>query len=152
MAVRYWLRFDTIVAYIPRWLRQKVTISSRNRCGYCLTAQQISGSQMHIEHIISLARGGTSDEANLWLSCAWCNSYKGAQTHGIDPLSGDEVPFFNPRTQIWSDHFRWNADGIEIVGISPTGRVTVETLRLNNEFILPARRQWVLAGWHPPAT
>jgi hypothetical protein len=23
-------------------------------------------------------------------------------------------------------------------------------LQMNNEFIVPARRQWVSAGWHPP--
>jgi hypothetical protein len=140
------------MAYIPRWLRQKVIASAQNHCGYCLTAQQISGSQMHIEHIIPLARGGTSEEINLWLSCAWCNSYKGVQTHSVDPLTGNEVSLFNPRTQIWPEHFHWGADDIEIIGDSPTGHVTVEVLRLNNEFILPARRQWVLAGWHPPTT
>jgi 5-methylcytosine-specific restriction endonuclease McrA len=31
---------------------------------------------MHIEHIIPLARGGRSDESNLCLACAWCNSYE----------------------------------------------------------------------------
>ena len=31
---------------------------------------------MHIEHIIPLSRGGRSDERNLCLACAWCNSYK----------------------------------------------------------------------------
>lgn len=105
---------------------------------------------MQIEHIIPLAAGGTSDESNLWLSCAWCNSYKAAQTHAIDAQTGGLVPLFNPRTQLWIEHFRWSADGIHIVGITATGRATVEALRLNNEYILPARGQWVLAGWHPP--
>lgn len=105
---------------------------------------------MQIEHIIPLAAGGTSDESNLWLSCAWCNSYKAAQTHAADPQTGSLVPLFNPRTQLWTEHFRWSADGIRIIGITMTGRATVEALRLNNEYILPARAQWVLAGWHPP--
>ncbi|MFQ5855447.1 MAG: HNH endonuclease [Anaerolineae bacterium] len=66
-----------------------------NRCGYCLTSQRISGAQMHIEHIIPRSQGGTSDETNLWLACAWCNSYKWAKTHAVDPETGNEVPLFN---------------------------------------------------------
>lgn len=85
---------------IPLKLRRKIAEAARHRCGYCQTSQLISGSQMHIEHMIPLAVGGTSDEANLWLSCAWCNSFKGIRTHAIDPVSGDSVPLFNPRKEI----------------------------------------------------
>ena len=105
---------------------------------------------MQIEHIIPRARGGNSDEVNLWLACAWCNSCKGASTHATDPLSDKQVPLFNPRTQIWAEHFRWSDDSTEIIGQTPTGRATVITLRMNNEFVVPARQQWVIAGWHPP--
>ncbi len=136
--------------YIPKALRRKIAAKARYRCGYCLTSQRISGAQMHIEHIIPLSRGGASDETNLWLACAWCNSYKGDKTHSLDPDTGEDVPLFNPRTQCWFDHFRWSDDGIRIIGLTPTGRATVLALQLNNEFILPARRYWVLAGWHPP--
>ncbi len=139
------------MSYIPRALRRKILAAAHHRCGYCLTSQQISGALLHIDHIIPLARGGTSDETNLWLACAWCNSFKGVQTHAVDPLTAGEAPLFNPRVQSWSDHFRWSDDGSQIVGLTPTGRATVVALRLNNEFIIPARRQWVVAGWHPPS-
>jgi len=138
------------MVYIPRQTRQRVTAAAKNRCGYCLTDQRISGGQMHIEHIIPVVRGGAPDESNLWLSCAWCNSYKGASTHAVDPETKREVSLFNPRTQTWPEHFRWSEDGTLIIGVSSTGRATVEALRMNNEFIVPARRQWALAGWHPP--
>lgn len=107
---------------------------------------------MHVEHILPLAQGGSSEEDNLWLACAWCNSYKGTQTDAIDSATGTMVSLFNPRTQMWAEHFRWNHDGSEIVGLTPSGRATVEALRLNNQYIVPARRQWTLAGWHPPET
>ena len=136
---------------IPKALRRRVAATARHRCGYCLTSQRISGAQLHVEHIIPRAQGGTSDEANLWLACAWCNSYKWTKTRALDPETGEEVPLFNPRFQRWSDHFRWSDDGIRIIGLTPTGRATVLALRLNNEFVLPARRHWVQAGWHPPA-
>ena len=136
--------------HIPQALRNKIAVKAHYRCGYCLTEQRISGAQMHIEHIVPLSRGGNSDETNLWLACAWCNSYKGDKIRALDPVTEEEVPLFNPRTQRWSEHFCWSDDGIRIIGLTPTGRATVLALRLNSEFILPARRHWVLAGWHPP--
>jgi hypothetical protein len=105
---------------------------------------------MHVEHIVPVAAGGASTEKNLWLACPLCNGHKGVQIHAIDPLSGDTVPLFNPREQVWSDHFVWSEDGTQIVGVSPCGRATVAALRLNNAHLLAARRRWVLAGWHPP--
>ena len=105
---------------------------------------------MHIEHIIPLSDGGQSTEENLWLACAWCNSYKGDKMYAIDPATGAEAPLFNPRTQHWPDHFQWGDDGARIIGLTSTGRATVIALKLNNEFIVPARRNWILAGWHPP--
>jgi HNH endonuclease len=54
-------------------LRQRVAEAARFRCGYCLTPQRIIGPLLEIDHIISEARGGTSDEENLWLACLICN-------------------------------------------------------------------------------
>ena len=70
---------------ISRAIRDKIASAAHYRCEYCQTAREISGAQMHIEHIIPLSRGGRSDESNLCLACAWCNSYKWVQTHGFDP-------------------------------------------------------------------
>ncbi len=138
------------MAYISEELRQHVAATARQRCEYCLTQQEIIGAQMHVEHILPLALGGASTFENLCLACAWCNTYKAVKTHALDPLTQEQVSLFNPRTQNWSEHFRWSESGIEIVGIRATGRATVDALRMNNEYIVPARRYWVLAGWHPP--
>ena len=105
---------------------------------------------MHVEHIAPLGMGGTSDDSNLWLACAWCNSFKGTKISGVDPATGVEFPLFNPRMQQWSERFRWSDDGSEIVGLTAVGRVTVAALRLNNEYLVASRRQWVAASWHPP--
>jgi hypothetical protein len=136
---------------IPRSRKDRVAAEAGSRCGYCLTDQRVSGAQLHVEHLIPRTRGGRSERANLWLSCAWCNSYKGTQTEAIDPDTARRVALFNPRTQRWSEHFAWSDDGVRILGLTPVGRATVEALRLNNPYIVPARRLWVLAGWHPPA-
>jgi len=106
--------------------------------------------RLEIEHIIPRAQGGSDDESNLWLSCSLCNRYKGAQTEGIDSMSGAVAALFNPRTQKWFNHFQWSVDGTYIIGLTQIGRATVEALRLNNEIAVKVRRNWVLAGWHPP--
>ena len=85
--------------YIPQTTRERVAAAAHYRCEYCQTAQEISGAQMHVEHIVPLSRGGTSEESNLAWSCAWCNSYKWARTHGRDPETGEETSLFNPRRQ-----------------------------------------------------
>jgi S1-C subfamily serine protease len=105
---------------------------------------------MHVEHIVPLAKGGSTDEDNLWLACPLCNGHKGAQTQAVDPLTGISSLLFNPRLQGWGDHFEWSADGFMIVGKSVCGRATVVALQLNNGFLVSARRRWVMAGWHPP--
>lgn len=137
--------------YIADALREKVANAAHHRCGYCLTAQEYTAMPMHIEHIIPLAAGGTSTEDNLWLACPLCNGYKGSQTHFPDPQTGAKTLLFNPRQQQWSAHFAWSQDGIQIIGQTSCGRATVAALKLNNEFLLRARRRWVMAGWYPPA-
>lgn len=106
---------------------------------------------MEFEHLSPLMVGGQTVEENLWLSCRRCNQFKGAQTNALDPLTSEQVPFFNPRSQVWSEHFLWNEDGTEIIGITPEGRATVVALKLNHPVIVVARRLWVTAGWWPPS-
>lgn len=134
---------------VTKALREQIAAEAGYRCGYCLTDQLVSRAQMHIEHLVPRAQGGRSERTNLWLSCAWCNSYKGTQTEAVDPETGTRVSLFNPRTQVWSEHFCWTDDGARILGLTSVGRATVDALRLNNPYIVPARRFWVVAGWHP---
>ena len=63
---------------------------------------------------------------------------------------GGQVRLFDPRRQVWADHFRWSEAGDEIVGLTPTGRATVAVLQLNRPVRMIARRAWVSVGWHPP--
>ncbi len=135
---------------ISKTVRERIAKAANYCCEYCQTAQQISGAQMNIKHIIPISRGGTSEPENLCNSCAWCNSYKWAKVGGLDPETNQVVPLFNPRQQQWRDHFEWNQDSVYIVGKTAVGRATIVALKMNNSFILPARRHWAEAGWHPP--
>ena len=135
---------------IPEARRQRVREEAGDRCGYCQSPQRYTMGMLELEHIIPRARGGSDDESNLWLACSLCNRYKGSQVTAIDSLTNATVTLFNPRSQIWNAHFCWSPEGVYILGLTPTGRATVEALRLNNELAVEVRRNWMLAGWHPP--
>jgi HNH endonuclease len=138
------------MADLPAELLIRLRRQVGNRCGYCRTSVLVTGQPLTVEHIIPLARGGSSQEDNLWLSCRRCNEHKGIQIDGIDPDTGERVPVFHPRRQAWREHFAWSGDGTQIIGLTPCGRATVLALKLNNDDMVAARRLWVSVGWHPP--
>lgn len=137
------------MSYVSDKLRQKIIEQSRNRCGYCLGEQRYIFAPLEIDHILPTAEGGTDDEENLWMACRLCNSHKGTKTHGIDIYSKRKTPLFNPRKQKWKRHF-YIVNGIEIVGKTAIGRVTVEVLQMNNRLAITVRENWLVAGWYPP--
>ncbi|MEW5987092.1 MAG: HNH endonuclease [Chloroflexota bacterium] len=135
---------------IPRSLRRQLTAEFGNQCAYCHTLTLITGGRMVIDHIIPEIAGGQTEWANVCLACHSCNEFKGTQVKATDFKTGRQVPLFHPRQQSWREHFRWSADGCEIVGLTPTGRATIVALNMNNFEIVEARRRWVAVGWHPP--
>jgi len=137
-------------AHVPRELRERVAAQARHRCGYCLTAEAIVGTPMELDHLVPESFGGLTEESNLWLACSLCNDTKNNRIAGLDPLSGEVVRLFNPRRQLWHEHFRWTEPGDRIIGLTPTGRATVVTLNLNRPALVRARQLWVSVGWHPP--
>lgn len=91
-----------------------------------------------------------TDTENLAFACSGCNAHKYNKIHGFDPLSSEVASLFHPRQDRWQDHFAWNADFTLIVGITPTGRATVETLCMNREGAVNLRRLLHATGAHPP--
>ncbi|MCU0238887.1 MAG: hypothetical protein MUC29_05555, partial [Pyrinomonadaceae bacterium] len=69
---------------------------------------------------------------------------------GFDSVTNLTVPLFNPRTQIWSEHFEWSENYTQIIGKTPIGRITVAEMNLNKERLINIRKHWISAGWHPP--
>ena len=137
---------------VPIEVERRVRITARNRCGYCLSPQHLVMARLEIEHIIPRSKGGSNDESNLWLACPLCNRYKGNKTTAVDPETWKAESLFTPRTQVWSEHFRWSEDGLRIRGLTSVGRATVAALHLSDDpDALQVRSYWVLAGWHPPA-
>jgi hypothetical protein len=131
-------------------LRRQINADARHRCGYCLTSAKIVGTPLEIDHIVPESLGGPTARENLWLACSMCNDHKGNRIAAPDPVAGEIVRLFDPRRQVWLEHFGWNAEGDLIIGKTPTGRATVAALRLNRAELVEARCGWVIAGWHPP--
>ena len=116
--------------YIPASLRAFVFERAAGCCEYCRIHQDDVASRHPIDHITPVSHGGGTDEANLALACSLCNTAKGGNLSGIDPLTGRVTLLYDPRRQKWSRHFA--LEGAAIVGLTATGRTTVRLLRLND--------------------
>lgn len=137
---------------IPAAVVRRVRAAAAERCGYCLAQQRYVQAPLEVDHILPLILGGTNGEENLWLACTICNGHKAGKVSGTDPATGAILPLFNPRLERWADHFAWSADGIRVIGLTPTGRATVVALHLDRDPLsLMVREMWVSVGWHPPA-
>ena len=95
-----------MTTYIPASLRQLVSQRASGSCEYCLIHQTFSMYSHEVDHVIALKHGGESTEDNLVIACLPCNRHKGSDLTSIDPLTGSITPLFNPRTQIWLEHFQ----------------------------------------------
>lgn len=134
---------------VSKELDARVRSHAQNRCGYCLAPQKLLSYVLEIEHLIPKAKNGSDEESNLWLACRQCNLNKGWKTSCYDPVTSKHVEIYNPRLQIWSEHFAWSEDKTEIIGRTPHGRATVFGLRMNNDLQRIARRFWRMTGIFP---
>jgi hypothetical protein len=102
---------------------------------------------MHIEHIDPNGGDGLD---NLCLSCSSCNLSKATATKGLDPDINEMIPLFNPRIQIWKEHFEWIENGLRLHGLTSVGRATIARLKINQPRLVRARENWITSGNHPP--
>jgi hypothetical protein len=133
---------------IPARLQRLVARRAGGRCEYCGLSQEGQEPRFHVDHVVPVARGGATVEENLALACVSCSLRKGARQHAVDPQTGIEAALFNPRLDSWKEHFR--CDHVHILGLTPTGRATVEALKMNRLLILAIRGEETLRGRHPP--
>jgi 5-methylcytosine-specific restriction endonuclease McrA len=66
-------------------------------CEYCRHPFEYAPGIFQVDHIISLASGGSNDLANLALACDACNTLKWTHIQWIDTESGLKTPLFNPK-------------------------------------------------------
>jgi hypothetical protein len=113
------------------------------------TQQEIVG-YLEIDHIVPESLGGGTMPDNLCLACTCCNRFKSNFLTGAAPASGEERPLFDPRRHALRQHFDWNEDGTQVVGLTATGRATIMRLQMDRSNIVATRRLWASVGWHPP--
>ncbi len=136
--------------YITDAQKQVVVERAQNCCEYCRSQARFATESFSVEHIIPRSQGGETALDNLALAGQGCNNHKYNKVEGRDPTTGDNAPLYHPRQQLWRDHFVWNDDYALVIGLTPTGRVTVETLQLNREGVVNLRRILAALGEHPP--
>lgn len=125
-------------------LRHLVATRARHRCEYCLLPEAFAFYKHEPDHIVSRQHGGESTAENLALACLRCNRHKGPNVGSFDPQTGDLVPFYNPRTQIWSEHFQMKEGSIQ--PLTAEGRVTVKILCLNDTERVVERQKLLALG------
>lgn len=136
-------------AKIPAQIAAQVVRRAAGRCEYCHAPQIIIGQAFHIDHIIPRFKGGQSILENLCLACSHCNIAKSEQTADVDPRTGEKALLFNPRRDVWEEHFRWSYDWRKVIGRTPVGRATVVGLDMNAKRLRQARIYWRLVGLIP---
>jgi hypothetical protein len=96
------------------------------------------------DHIIAIKHGGPTTSDNLAYACFDCNRAKGSDIASIDPDTDALTALYSPRTQAWSEHFRFNGPVIE--PLTACGRVTVRLLRMNLPVRVAIRASLMRAG------
>ena len=134
----------------PILVRRFVENRAKGYCEYCLSHKDFATDSFCMEHISPLADNGSNDPDNLAYACGSCNGHKHAKTQGVDPLLGQVTIFFNPRLDIWNDHFEWDSTATIIVGKTSIGRTTVDILKMNRPPVINLRKGMIAIGIHPP--
>lgn len=124
--------------------RQRVMERAKGRCEYCRIPQEYDVLPFQVDHILAQKHEGATTLANLACACLPCNSYQGPNIAGVDPVDGAIVRLFNPRADIWGEHFSWH--GPELVGLTPIARATIAVLRINAKERVELRRLLMKAG------
>jgi len=121
------------VTYISPQLRRAVIERAGNCCEYCRISQEDQFFAFEIDHSIAEKHGGQTLTENLCLSCPGCNGFKGSDIASIDWQAGATLTrLYDPRQDVWDDHFRVDTVMGRIEAQTPIGRVTVFLLPLND--------------------
>lgn len=135
--------------HISSSLRRLVRERANGCCEYCLIPEIATFAVHEIDHIIAEKHGGLTEGDNLALSCTLCNQYKGTDLTSIDPNSGEIVPLYHPRQDLWLDHFL--CKDARIIPLTAKGRVTVRLLQFNRSERIEERQLLIETGLFNPA-
>ena len=144
-------RFERIAVLLPRlkhpgwWqqeLKDELLESQDGECNYCSTklheGDWLRQTNMHIDHIIPLSKGGSNSRWNLQALCADHNLRKGAMTDREFRRKHSECCVTKPKEVTWVDLVNGLLDG----EIDP--RVLSLLLSAAKWMLRLARRYWVV--------
>jgi 5-methylcytosine-specific restriction endonuclease McrA len=72
------IHYDKVPRREVRFTRRNIFHRDRNRCQYC--GKHHRQSDLNVDHVIPLSRGGASTWDNVVCACIECNSRKGSRT------------------------------------------------------------------------
>jgi hypothetical protein len=125
-------------------LRQLVWTRAASTCEYCRMPQEFDRLPFGLDHIRPQYHDGPTTAENLALACFNCNTFKGTNVAGYDPVTNEVCRLFSPRADVWQQHFRW--DGPLLKGLTPIGRTTTVVLRINVPERAEHRRLLIASG------
>jgi hypothetical protein len=125
--------------------RNLVRLRAEGRCEYYRLPEVADEWPFHVDHIIAKVHHLNDDPSNLAWTCTQCNLHKGTNFASIDPETSSRVDLFDPRRQIWHEHFHVENNG-RIVGITASGRATTRLLDMNGSPQLELRRELIALG------
>jgi hypothetical protein len=128
--------------------RRLVWQRAKGCCEYCQLSQEHSVLPHGVDHIRAKKHRGPHNMENTCIACAHCNAAKSSNVAGYDPETDDLVPLFNPRDDMWNDHFFW--EGALLLGKTPVGRATIDVLSINDAICVDQREYLIKAELFPP--
>lgn len=131
--------------YIPDAVRKKVAARAGRKCEYCRIYERYSFLEFHIEHIISLKHGGSSELDNLAYACAICNINKGTDIATFLDDLDKPIRFFHPRRDQWNQHFVLEHMGY-LQAKTEIGAATIKILDLNHPDAMIERKIMIEKG------
>jgi HNH endonuclease len=132
---------------VSKALRHLVVERAGGCCEYCGMPDDVMRLPHEPDHIIATQHGGHTNLDNLAYTCFRCNRFKGPNLASIDPETAIIVPLYNPRTDDWHAHFRW--EEAQIVPLTAVGRATIALLRCNDAERVALRANLIQQGRYP---
>lgn len=135
------------MSYIAANLRTEVITRAYQSCEYCLIHADYGTFVHEIDHVIAQKHGGATTLDNLAYACAQCNRNKGSDIASVDPETGAPEFIFNPRIQVWQEHFL--LEGPLIMPRTACARATARLLQLNQIDRILLRKELLATRRYP---
>jgi hypothetical protein len=131
-------------SHVPAELRRLTAVRAEGRCEYCLIHEEDTFYGCEVDHVISEKHGGATIADNLAYCCLPCNRYKGSDLGSVTVATDRLVRFFNPRIDVWSEHFA--LDGVIVRPLTEIGEVTERVFKFNEVGRLMERKELEAVG------